>query len=230
MYNMTNIHLIVKRKIMWYINRLRRFYMSVGQPRRIPQQRRSRDRVEKILQAARRLIGERGNDSVSVGEIAKEAGVPKSSVYQYFPDKNAILWQLLLGYQVQLQSQLAKILDQVKSIDQLPAAIDKLVDVTARTYRNEKEFVAIAASVHGNTVLRELDADGTARIGEYLIDRFENLLPGVDREATRDALMFAVQVAGPLIQIAYFWKSKDARRLIREFKALLKLRLQSLIY
>jgi len=202
--------------------------MAIGEPRRIPQQKRSRARVEKILKAARKLIGERGNDSVSVGEIAQEAGVPKSSVYQYFPDKNAILWQLLLGYQVQLQSRLSRILDRVEKADQLPDAIDRLVDATAKTYRTEKELVAIASSVHANTVLRELDAEGTARIAEFLIDRFESLLPGVDKEGARDACMFAAQLAGPVIQIAHFWNSKDAPRLVREFKALLRLRLRDL--
>jgi AcrR family transcriptional regulator len=155
--------------------------------------------------------------------------VPKSSAYQYFPDKNAILWQLLLGYQHKLQSRLAKILDRVESADQLPDAVDRMVDATVRIYRTEKELVTIAASVHANTALREMDADSTARIAAYLAERFEQLLPGADPEAVRDAFTFASQMAGPTIYIALFWKSRDSRRLIREFKTLLRLRLETLI-
>src|SRR6187431_2172357 len=62
---------------------------TAAAPRRIPQQMRSRARVDAILRAARSLIGERSQ--ASMREIAEAANVPIASVYQYFPDKSAVL-------------------------------------------------------------------------------------------------------------------------------------------
>lgn len=59
--------------------------------RRAPKQERSRERVDEILAVAKRLIGEKGTDAVKMREIAALAGGPISSVYQYFPNKSAIV-------------------------------------------------------------------------------------------------------------------------------------------
>ena len=53
---------------------------------RKPTQGRGRAKYEMILTTAKRLIGEHGNDSVSMREIAKQAGISVASIYQYFPE------------------------------------------------------------------------------------------------------------------------------------------------
>lgn len=53
---------------------------------RVPVQKRSREKFEKTLQAAERLILENGLDQTSIPEIAKMTGLPRATIYQYFPD------------------------------------------------------------------------------------------------------------------------------------------------
>ena len=68
--------------------------MTVDQPRamrRRPTQERSRATVERILYAGRSVLLERGFEGASTNRIAAAAGVGPGSLYQYFPDKEAIL-------------------------------------------------------------------------------------------------------------------------------------------
>src|SRR4029434_1904324 len=60
-------------------------------PRRVPRQERSRFRVDVIRTAALRILREEGMDALTTNRIASVAGVAVASVYQYFPNKEAIL-------------------------------------------------------------------------------------------------------------------------------------------
>jgi AcrR family transcriptional regulator len=60
-------------------------------PRRRPSQRRSRATVEAILDAAARVFERHGYAAGTTNRIAERAGVSIGSVYEYFPNKDAIL-------------------------------------------------------------------------------------------------------------------------------------------
>ncbi|EKF74457.1 DNA-binding transcriptional repressor FabR [Alcanivorax hongdengensis A-11-3] len=54
-------------------------------------QRQKRQTREKILQAARRLMqGGRGLDSLGLREVARESGLAATSLYNHFPDMDAL--------------------------------------------------------------------------------------------------------------------------------------------
>jgi AcrR family transcriptional regulator len=57
---------------------------------RLPVQKRSRDRVKKILDAAEAIIAESGWGAATSHAIAKRAGVPPAGVYHFFPDRYMI--------------------------------------------------------------------------------------------------------------------------------------------
>lgn len=63
--------------------------------RKPPQQKRSRELVEKLLDATAATIAERGLDNTTTNHIAECAGVSIGSLYQYFPDKQALVEALL---------------------------------------------------------------------------------------------------------------------------------------
>ncbi|PKA05029.1 TetR/AcrR family transcriptional regulator, partial [Leptospira ellisii] len=68
---------------------------SVAKTRiRIPSQERSQNRMALVLDAAERLLVELGPEETSIPEIAKISGVPRASIYQFFPDKYALFTRL----------------------------------------------------------------------------------------------------------------------------------------
>lgn len=62
--------------------------------RRQPQQVRSTDLVAVILQAANQVLASAGAKRFTTARVAERAGVSVGSVYQYFPNKAAILFRL----------------------------------------------------------------------------------------------------------------------------------------
>jgi AcrR family transcriptional regulator len=65
-----------------------------ARPRRRPVQRRSIETVEAILQAAAQVFERHGYAAGTTNRIADRAGVSIGTLYQYFPDKDAILLAL----------------------------------------------------------------------------------------------------------------------------------------
>ena len=60
-------------------------------PRKTPGQSRSRTTVAAIIEAAARIFTEFGFDDASTNTIARRAGISIGSLYQYFPNKLALL-------------------------------------------------------------------------------------------------------------------------------------------
>jgi len=59
--------------------------------RKQPRQARSRTTVEAIVQAGARILGRRGWAGFTTNAVAEAAGVSIGSLYQYFPDKHALI-------------------------------------------------------------------------------------------------------------------------------------------
>jgi AcrR family transcriptional regulator len=67
--------------------------VSSNQPvtRRQPRQRRALEKVGLILEAALRLLERDGTQALNTNRLAEVAGVSIGTLYQYFPDKAAVL-------------------------------------------------------------------------------------------------------------------------------------------
>ena len=72
------------------------------QPRKTPRQERSQETVTAILTAAARILESRGLEEFNTNAIADLAGVSIGTVYQYFPDKNAIIAALIRDWETKL--------------------------------------------------------------------------------------------------------------------------------
>lgn len=62
--------------------------------RKLPKQARSADLVAAILEAATQVLAREGVQRFTTARVAEKAGVSIGSVYQYFPNKAAILFRL----------------------------------------------------------------------------------------------------------------------------------------
>lgn len=69
---------------------------SRSAPRKAPKQARSHVTVHVIVEAAARILEERGHEGFSTNAVADRAGVSVGSLYQYFPRKDALIGALIL--------------------------------------------------------------------------------------------------------------------------------------
>jgi len=104
--------------------------------KKTPKQARAKARVETILNVTNRLVqasmqeGQPEPDSISTTLIAKEAGLPVGSIYQYFTDKNDILMQL---YKTSYNEVEAGIHETLVTLDET-ASFEKIVDSLLQSF------------------------------------------------------------------------------------------------
>lgn len=107
---------------------------KLNKMRRQPKQARSQERVQQILDAAEQLFVEIGYESTTTRAIAARAKVSVGSLYQFFPDKKAILKALAIRY---MQTQYQRFLD-LHTPDTvtltLRSYVDRMIDVFDQFY------------------------------------------------------------------------------------------------
>jgi AcrR family transcriptional regulator len=199
---------------------------SSAAPRRIPQQERSRARVEAILRSARRLIGERSD--ASMREIAEAARVPIASVYQYFPDKTAVLRALVQEFYDRMRVRLDYALNFVERVEGVPLFTDAMIDGLVIELGAARSHLNVWTAAQSSPVLVELDLRDALELADLLCERFQQIAPTIDPERIRDACVFAVVMAGPVVRQSFLMPKADGDRMIRELKALIRLRVESL--
>ena len=76
--------------------------------RKAPGQARSKETVDVILEASARILESEGLRGFNTNSIAAKAGVSVGSLYQYFPNKDAILLALIERFEDATQEAILK--------------------------------------------------------------------------------------------------------------------------
>jgi AcrR family transcriptional regulator len=169
--------------------------------RRVPQQSRSRDRVEKILDAAAAEVVAQGVESVGTRTIAESAGVPVASLYQYFADKDDILLALverdIEAMDARVQTDLAALTRvSIRSI------VEATVAAFVAVYRERPAFVTIYLRGRTNTAIDEFCRLHNREVAAALFDLAAGLGLLVDDARPRHAEI-AVEMGDRLFQLAF---------------------------
>jgi AcrR family transcriptional regulator len=109
--------------------------------RSAPVQARSRERIEAVLAKTEEMILEVGPEATSIPDIAAAVGVPRATIYQYFPDKYALFAHLAGLYFGRLAAHLTVAVEQVSS-QAWQELVRVIVDATA-DYLNADRAAAI---------------------------------------------------------------------------------------
>ncbi|MGD1951198.1 MAG: TetR/AcrR family transcriptional regulator [Leptolyngbyaceae cyanobacterium] len=196
--------------------------------RRKPRQVRSQERVNRILDVSEELFASQGYTTTTTSAIAAGAQVPIGSLYQFFPDKTAILQALALRYAEKLHQQLAAIDDTDPAILSLSDYVDQLIDTTDRFFTENPSYHAIFMEVQGT--IRELEAIDEAADARLIQELAQSLcerdakLEASDYEAIAFVLVKAI---GTLLWLSLSQEKTFRQRLVTETKRLTLRYLQS---
>lgn len=97
-------------------------------PRKRPAQRRSRETVRAILDAAAQVLERHGYAAGTTNRIAARAGVSVGSVYEYFPNKDAIVVALAERELERERETLLAVLAEAPPREPLAALLARFVD------------------------------------------------------------------------------------------------------
>jgi AcrR family transcriptional regulator len=102
-------------------------------------QQRSAKRVEQMLEACAALIDELGYDGVTTTLIAERAGVAVGSLYQFFPDKRAVVQALTKRHLDHFTQQIEERLDW-DHLEHWWDGVDTIIDIYVEMYRTIAGF------------------------------------------------------------------------------------------
>ena len=149
------------------------------EPRKQPRQRRSRETVEAILGATARVLVEEGYESASTNRIAEVAGVSVGSLYQYFPNKQALVAALIHEHCDKMLSLLADA--AATMVDEpLPFAVRSFVRSMLAAHALEPELHRVLvhhALQFGVGMVREFEERCVEMVRAYLEPRAKDVGP-----------------------------------------------------
>jgi AcrR family transcriptional regulator len=187
--------------------------------RRQPVQQRSAKRVEQMLDASAELIDELGYDALTTTLIAKRAGVAVGSLYQFFPDKRAVVQALT---QRNLERFIASVTEKLAADHgHWWEVVDSILDIYLNMHREIPGF----SKVHfGDVVDRQL-LDDTRDNNTVIVDSLtEVLLPklGFPVDELRFALIIANETADALLKLAFRRDPRGDEQIVNETKYVVK--------
>jgi AcrR family transcriptional regulator len=103
-------------------------------PRKKPLQARSQATVDAILQAATYILTAKGWEGFTTNRVAERAGVNIASLYQYFPNKEAILAELQARHRDQVRALVPRILPQLLQQRELRSILCAIVDAVIKEH------------------------------------------------------------------------------------------------
>ncbi|MBG0832373.1 TetR/AcrR family transcriptional regulator [Planomonospora sp. ID67723] len=204
---------------------------SGGTLRRRPAQRRSVERVERMLDECAKLLDELGYEALTTKEVARRAEVPIGTFYQFFPDKHGLVRALALR---NLEAFLDRITVRLSDVglsdwtDLADLAIDEFVAMKRSTPGFGVVDFGEVLSAPGGPALRgtERMLDAALENNIVVADRLRAVIvellgapaaPGLDR-----ALIVAVEAADAVLKLAFRTLPEGDPDLIAECKRLVR--------
>lgn len=132
-------------------------------PIRVPTQTRAKETVERILAAADEHLTSDGISGFTTNAIAARAGVNIATLYSYFPDKAAILQELLLRADNERLSAVETVMTGLAEADWRQSLSDA-IDAMVRFRTANPGASALRRAALGSADLRALDKEGSRRV------------------------------------------------------------------
>jgi len=175
---------------------------TASAPRRNPTQRRSRERLERIHAVASQLIAERGSDQMKMSEVAERAEISIGSLYQYFPDKSAIIRSLAETYHTENRACIEKALSGVKTRDQLRDAYCGLIDEYYEMFLAEPVMRDIWAGTQADKHLAARELEESRVCGAMLEAAMRRVHPQADAKRIATIAFMVWQLGEAAMRLA----------------------------
>ncbi|WMX44023.1 TetR/AcrR family transcriptional regulator [Streptomyces roseicoloratus] len=188
--------------------------------RRQPQQARSRARVEAVLAAADRILSQEGYEALTMRRIAEESGAPVGSIYQFYPDKAAVVDALGHRYLDAFRITIDDLVDRAVE-GGLPDLVDTMVDVYAELFRTQPGGMALWAGRHLSPELARADETSNALIAEGLRRIVEHVTGTPGGERLRRATRMVVWAANAVLHEAFKGDGEPDLETVEELKRML---------
>ena len=176
-----------------------------------------RKRVNRILDVAEQMFIEEGYEVTTTNAIAARAEVPIGTLYQFFADKDAILYALVERYVALLKQKFEA--HDAEGTAQLPEYVAQIVDAIDQFFTDYPGYHAIFMQAQGTVA--ELEAWDNAADAQFIQDWALELAQRDDsltREDCEAIAFILVKTMGTILWASQSQKPEFRKRLVEETK------------
>ncbi|GHH18488.1 TetR/AcrR family transcriptional regulator [Streptomyces lanatus] len=186
--------------------------------RRAPVQRRSAERLTRILDACADLLDEVGYDDLSTRAVAQRAGVPIGSVYRFFGNKRQMADALA---QRNLERYTARVTERLEATGEggWRVAMDAVLDEYIAMKRTAPGFSLVD---FGNQIPVGTRGEPNTRVADRLTDLLSGYLDRAPDDDLRRTFLVAVETADTLVHLAFRVTPEGDERILEEAREMLR--------
>jgi AcrR family transcriptional regulator len=174
---------------------------EILEPRRRPTQERSQKKFDHLLQVARELLLEVGFEAFTMEEVARRAGLPIGTLYQFFQNKYVMVCELDRVDAVAVRQELEQFASEIPSLDWLKF-LDRLIDHVAALWASDPSRRAVWHAVQSTPATRATAAVTERELAADVARVLAPLTPGTPRDRRRIMAEVIIHVAYSMLNFS----------------------------
>ena len=181
--------------------------------RRIPQQERGERRVAELLEAAASEFAEVGYEAATMKAIAKRAGASIGAVYQYFPNKAAVVSALRTQYVNEMEERWIH-LEEATAGSSLKERTQSFVDAMIRFMEERPAYITIMDAPADS----RRDKKTRDRLRERLANVFRTRRPALSQEEAYRVASVSLRMIKSMNTLYTDAKPQERLEIAKEYK------------
>ena len=170
---------------------------AILEPRKSPVQARSAASVDAILEATVQVLLQVGKERLTTTRVALKAGVSVGTLYQYFPNKSAVLKAALKRHLDEVGEAIERVSHEQRghSLEQMATALmTAFLEAKMKDARTSVALYAVSSDVDGAKIVREMGIRSNKAIVDMLATAPERL--------TTDPQLVASMLQGVMVGVS----------------------------
>jgi AcrR family transcriptional regulator len=163
--------------------------------RKVPRQERSRALVEAIVEAAARILVQQGRDALTTNAVALRAGVSIGSLYQYFPNREAILAAVVSDHRAHVRHCMAQV-----DLSDAAGLTEIVTRIVAGLFAAHRINPALHLVLANEIAVGKLQGNGAdyASAKDDVVALFGSVLPSIRSELRRPDVLLDITVVAEI--------------------------------
>lgn len=148
------------------------------QPRKTPVQARSAVTVDAILEAAIQVLLAVGKERLTTTQVALRAGVSVGTLYQYFPNKSALLQACLKRHMDDVGGAIGQVCERYRStglLDMGTALIHAYLNAKMRDVKTSATLYAVSSDIEGQAIAKAVGERSLGAVAALFVTAKEGL-------------------------------------------------------
>ncbi len=188
-----------------------------------PTQKRSKDKVARILETARSMIVQSGSANLKMTEVAKSAGVAIGTLYQFFPSSTALVEKLFEVEMEPVDGRLEEALAQADTLDALLETVEHLLEDQIALVQNRPALLVIwgAAGLHPD--IQAADFQNTQMNAERLSLKLVQVMNAQDNKEEIETLsMLICHLWSGVVRLALLDTERGPKPYVAHYNGMLR--------